>query len=377
MRIGIDASNLRAGGGVTHIAELLRYADPAPHGISSVTIWSSRSTLDQIDERPWLRREHEPRLDGRLVDRVYWQRMTFPRRARAACDVLFVPGGSGSGIHPFVTMAQNLLPFDPPERARYKYSRIYFRLLALEALQGRTLRRADAVIFPSDYARERVEARIGLSADRTTVIPHGVSERFRLEPRSQRPLSSYSMDAPLRFLYTSIVDLYKHQWNVAEAIVNLRREGLPVALDLVGEAYPPAMAKVEQVLDRSAGHRTAIRFLGATKHSDAAEVYHRADAFVFASTCESISLILIEAMAAGLPIASSDRRPMSDVLGQAGVYFDPENVASIEGALRSLACDPELRARKARTAYDVALRYSWRRCADETFSLLARVGTRR
>ncbi|HWW60741.1 MAG TPA: glycosyltransferase family 1 protein [Thermoanaerobaculia bacterium] len=376
MRIGIDASNLRAGGGVTHIAELLRHADPARHGVSEVTIWSGRSTLAQIDERPWLRREHDPLLDGALPQRAFWQRARLPRLARAACDVLFVPGGNSSGVHPYVTMAQNLLPFDPPERARYKYSRIYFRLVGLRALQARTFRRADSVIFPSEYALEKIGPAIGLARDRSAVIPHGVNELFRSEPRPQRALASYSMSAPFRFLYTSIIDLYKHQWNVAEAVVRMRRAGMPVALDLVGPAYPPAMAKVEKVLERAGEHRAAVRFRGPAEHAETVNAYHDADAFVFASTCESISLILIEAMAAGLPIACSNRRPMLDVLQQAGLYFDAESVDSIEKALRALALDPAVRAACGKSVYDLALQYSWRRCADETFSLLARVGTR-
>jgi hypothetical protein len=52
MRLGIDASNLRGGGGVTHLAELLRAAHPAAHGFDSVVIWASQATLARLEERP-------------------------------------------------------------------------------------------------------------------------------------------------------------------------------------------------------------------------------------------------------------------------------------------------------------------------------------
>jgi glycosyltransferase involved in cell wall biosynthesis len=83
--------------------------------------------------------------------------------------------------------------------------------------------------------------------------------------------------------------------------------------------------------------------------------------------------ILIESMAAGLPIACSERGPMPEVLGDAGIYFDPEQPASIADAVRRLALDPGLRAEKAAAASKAASQFSWSRCADETFDFLASV----
>jgi len=54
MIIGIDASNLRQGGGVTHLVEILSSTNIYKHNISKVVIWGSSQTLDQIDEYPWL-----------------------------------------------------------------------------------------------------------------------------------------------------------------------------------------------------------------------------------------------------------------------------------------------------------------------------------
>ena len=76
--------------------------------------------------------------------------------------------------------------------------------------------------------------------------------------------------------------------------------------------------------------------------------------------------ILLEAMAAGLPIASSNRGPMPEILGESGVYFDPEQPEQIAAALEELLRDPSLRAHRAQAAYERAATYSWRRCAGET-----------
>jgi glycosyltransferase involved in cell wall biosynthesis len=64
---------------------------------------------------------------------------------------------------------------------------------------------------------------------------------------------------------------------------------------------------------------------------------------------------------------------MPEVLGDAGIYFDPEKPESIADAVRQLALDPRLRAEKAAAASNAALQYSWSRCARETFDFLSRV----
>jgi glycosyltransferase involved in cell wall biosynthesis len=83
--------------------------------------------------------------------------------------------------------------------------------------------------------------------------------------------------------------------------------------------------------------------------------------------------ILLESMASGRPIACADRGPMPEVLGNAGVYFDPESPHSIAAALRRLIDSPELRERCAKEALLRARQYTWESCARETFGFLASV----
>jgi len=98
--------------------------------------------------------------------------------------------------------------------------------------------------------------------------------------------------------------------------------------------------------------------------------YQETDAFVYASSCENLPNILLEAMAAGLPIASSDMGPMPEVLGDAGVYFDPLDSHSIASAIRLLIEDQSLRDRLAAEAFTRARSYSWERCARDTFAFI-------
>ncbi len=372
MILGIDAFNLRAGGGVTHLVELLRAAKPHAHGFSKVLVWGGASTLANIDDRKWLQKIHEPVLDRGLPYRVLWQRFRTGKLARqAGCGVLFVPGGSdASGFKPLVTMSQNMLPFEWREMRRFGWSFYLLKFLLLRWTQSRSFRRAGGVIFLTQYARDAVLKVTGPLRGQAAVIPHGISPQFFLPPRPQFSLSGVEGKPPCRLIYVSIVDPYKHQWHVAEAVSQLRSAGLSVSLELVG---PPArgMNRLQTTLQRVDPKGEFIAYRGAVPYASLPSFYKAADIGIFASSCENLPNILMEAMAAGLPLACSRLGPMPEVLGDAGVYFDPERPDDIARALRQLIDDPDLRARVAQAAFVSAQQYSWERCADATFDFLA------
>jgi glycosyltransferase involved in cell wall biosynthesis len=371
----IDASNIREGGGVTHLVEVLRAAKPEAAGFSTVIVWAGAATLKRIEDRPWLVKSHLPVLDRNVFRRALWQRFSLTGLAQSAsCDVLYVPGGSYAGRYrPVVSMSRNLLPFEWSELARFGWSWLAVKLCLLRATQSITLRRADGVIFLTRYAQDVVTRVIGAASGKTIIIPHGIDNRFARPPKPQLARSEYSAENPIRLLYVSIVDMYKHQWHVAEAVSQLRQSNVPVVLNLVGPAYPPALRRLNSVLKRLDPGGEFIRYLGAVPHSELHTQYAAADICVFASSCENMPNILLEGMASGLPIACSKRGPMPEVLGAAGVYFDPEKPADIARALRELIDSPMLRAKLAQDSFDRARVYSWTRCANETFEFLGQV----
>lgn len=371
MRVGIDASNLRAGGGVTHLVELLRAADPRAHGCREVTVWGGAKTLAAVEARDWLHKVHVPLLDRGLPYRVWWQRFLLRRVARrAGCDVLLVPGGSdASGFKPLVSISQNLLPFQFREARRYGWSVMTVKFLLLRLIQARTFRRADGVIFLTAFAREAVTRVTGALPGRVTIIPHGVNGRFFRAPREP---GAFSAERPCRVQYVSIVDVYKHQWRVAEAVGTLRSAGMPIVLDLVGPSGH-GTRRLNDTLRRVDPERGFVNVRGAVPYEELHQTYASADIGVFASSCENMPNVLLESMASGLPIACSRSGPMPEILGDAGVYFDAEDSASIAAAVGQLVESPRLRAEKAAAAYRRAREYSWARCASETFAALRRV----
>jgi glycosyltransferase involved in cell wall biosynthesis len=374
VRIGIDASNLRGGGGVTHLTALLSHVDVTDTGVERVVVWGPDAVLRRLADRPWLVKSNPPELERSLRSRIAWRHRTLPRCAQDECDVLFAPGGLCTDrFHPVVTMSRNMLPFQLQEAARYGPSRMLLRLGLLRAAQRRSFQIADGVIFLSRFAHDTVLRATGPISGQSTVIPHGVESRFFRKPAGQREATEFTLENPMCLLYVSIVDVYKHQWHVAEAVARLRRAGLPIAIEFVGSGYAPALKRFQRVIRRLDRQGQFLKFGGPVEHADLPGCYQAADAFVFASSCENLPNILLEAMASGLPIACSNRLPMPEVLGQAGVYFDPVRPHQIEETLLKLFHGAELRRNLANAAYERAERFSWSACARDTFRFLADV----
>ena len=373
MILGIDGSNLRRGGGITHLIEILGAVQPEASGFSRVIIWSSRKTLDQLEDKPWLEKVSDPALEKSLPFRLWWQRVKLSNELRQTnCDILFVPGGMYLGsFRPFVTMSRNMLPFEFREIRRYGFSWQLIRNLLLKIGQAKSFQSADGVIFLTKYAKESVSKSIGTIKGKQAIIPHGVNRDFSSYPREPLPVSSYNSKSPFSILYVSVVEPYKHQWHVVEAVAMLIKKGLPVKLDLVGPANPSTLIKLEDKLKQYQCYSDYIKYHGAIDYKQLAAVYSKADLFIFASSCENMPNILLEAMSSGLPVASSNLGPMPEILEDAGLFFNPESPLEIKETIEKYFESSELRKEKAVAAYNRALDFSWERCANSTFDFLA------
>lgn len=183
------------------------------------------------------------------------------------------------------------------------------------------------MIFLTEYAES---ASSGPRSCARAAGPYGHRAAQHRRVAAARPspaapaVADCTAERPLRLLYLSTIAPYKHPLAVVHAVASLRARGLPLALELVGGHDHPRRCAI-------CGQRSALwtptgRFLvyaGSVEHRLVAEKLHAADVFVFASSCENMPNILLEAMAAGLPIACADRGPMPEVLGAGGVYLIP------------------------------------------------------
>jgi glycosyltransferase involved in cell wall biosynthesis len=373
MILGIDACNLRAGGGITHLVEFIASGRPFLSGFEQVIIWGSQSTLEKVGEQKWLKKIHEPLLDRGLLFRLFWHCFKLKYLAKnMGCSVIFVPGGLNvSGFSPIVTMSRNMLPFEWNELKRYGFSLISLKFILLRWGQSRSFRYADGVIFLTKYAQDTVLKIVGSIHGKGEIIPHGVNSRFL---RIVKSINNYEINNRVvtRILYVSIIDLYKHQWNVVDAVAQLRNEGFLITLDLIG---PPScgVKLLQKAIMRTDPCAKYIKYHGEVAHEKLDTFYADADIGIFASSCENMPNILLEGMASGLPMVCSKKGPMPEILGDAGIYFDPENIYEIKAALKKVLESSDLQKEMSLNSKSKTQNYSWQKCSDSTFKFLSEI----
>ena len=127
--------------------------------------------------------------------------------------------------------------------------------------------------------------------------------------------------------------------------------------------------KMLNAADRFDPNREFVRLESFLPNNEVARYLSAADLFIFASSCENLPITLLEAMASGVVICSSNRGPMPEVLEHNVEFFDPESPKHIRDSIKLTLDNWERSLVNARALMVKAKNYSWERCAKETWSI--------
>jgi glycosyltransferase involved in cell wall biosynthesis len=192
-----------------------------------------------------------------------------------------------------------------------------------------TLRRADAVIALTQGQADFLAEQYAIAPDRLVVVGNGVDGSFS---RLCRPDSS--ADRPLRVLFVGRLDPQKNIPRLLRALAQV-----PEALEVVIVGDGEEKARCESI--RNALGLPQVRFPGVQHGEDLVAWYQWADLFVLPSDREGMPLALLEAMAAGLAVLTTDVSDLAQLVGDAGLVVPPSEQQLVL-ALRRLARDREL-----------------------------------
>lgn len=365
--IGIDASRNRSGGAIAHLIGVLSEYKPHTHKIDEIHIWTYKALAEKIPDRPYIIKHTPKSLEKSLFRQVIWQMLFLPGELKASkCNILFTTDASTlCRFKPHIVLSQDLLSYEPGVMRSFGISLATLRLYLILRIQNYAFRHADGVIFLTKYASELIQSSCG-HLKKTIIIPHGVNPEFKclnISIPEKNPLS-------FSCIYVSNADMYKNQWNVIDAIFILRNQGFDMNLKLIGGGIGKAQQLIDKTLDHLDPERNFVQQYGFLPIEGIMEHMKSADISIFASSCENMPVTLIESMAAGLPIACSDRGPMPEVLKDGGLYFDPEDAESIASALNKLIIDTELRKNLSSRAKAISESFTWSRCSHETFRFI-------
>jgi len=285
-------------------------------------------------------------------------------------DVLFCPGGSVSGNIPkncrVVTTFQNMLPFDLVQRKKYPLGYMRFRNWYFRKKLLKGMAKSDLVIFISKYAKSFIEVECGLKLKHTVVIPHGIDPIFKRDLQLELPRPSWLPDSEY-LLYVSILDVYKAQLEVIESYNLLKKEGkIDKKLILVGPEYKPYADKVRQLVVSLELEKDVLIF-GSVPHYELPAIYQHASINIFASETENCPFILLEALASGRPLLSSNCQPMQEFGGDAALYFSPQSPNELSKLITKVLNNTVFKKKLSDKSIERSLLYNWEESARFTW----------
>jgi glycosyltransferase involved in cell wall biosynthesis len=231
-----------------------------------------------------------------------------------------------------------------------------------------SMRRAARIVTVSELCRAEIIEHYQVPEERVVAIPNAAGPAAQSLTEAEAKTELEQLGLQLRRPYLLAVGNVQPRKNLSrliEAFGRLVAGGLDVDLVIAG----PRHYQGEQVLaaGRELGDR--VHFTGYLSDRQLAACYRGAEVFVFPSLYEGFGIPALEAMAHGVPVASSRGGALPEVCGEAALYFDPLEVDSIEGALRRILTDSELRAGLIKAGHARELQFSWSRSAEQTLAV--------
>lgn len=207
---------------------------------------------------------------------------------------------------------------------------------------------------------------LAIPLDRTAVVSHGVEQVF------EKPLDNESASKGKRFiLVVSEVLEHKNLSRLLEAYCNLVRSTNPdVHLVIAGTISSKNLHQSLVGFLARQGLSQQVKFLGYVPRNELDILYQQAELLAFPSLGETFGLPLVEAMAAGLPVVTSNITVMPEICGDAASYFDPLDVDDMTRSLAQVLDNPALRATLIQKGRERAKEFSWSDAAHSLLSIM-------
>ncbi len=247
--------------------------------------------------------------------------------------------------------------------------------LRLVALTNRAIQKAGLIICISDHIRQVVKDRYRVSDDRLEVIHLGVSEAFQAFDKAEARefvKQAYGIERPY-FLFSGRWEARKNIIRIIEAFGRFKRE-VPSDIQLVFTGESTWSANEARAAIRDNKLENDVLDLGKSPVDELPKLYSGALALVYPSLWEGFGLPIVEGMAAGIPVITSNNSSMVEIAGNAALLVDPYSVDSIVEAMVSVAASEELRESMREKGLARASEFTWRSTAEQTLALYQQHG---
>lgn len=274
---------------------------------------------------------------------------------RLTRDDLFFSPGYNSPLFcaaPFIFTIHDLNHIDRPENSS-PLKRLYYATIL-----KRSCHRAARILTVSEFSRTRIVDWSGVSPEKVLNVSCGVDPDYNPE------VAPYKIP----FSYLLCVSNRKPHKNELRTVEAFARAGLDPEMRLVFTGRPTV--ELAAVIERF--HMTQrVHFVGVVPDAELPSLYHSAEALVFASLYEGFGLPVLEAMACGTPVVTSNTSALPEVAGDATLLVDPTSMEDIAAAMRQIVENVSLRQQLRERGLTQAARFSWAATSSRVRELLA------
>lgn len=370
LRVAIDVRHIRDFGIGTYIRNLV-------HGLAAIdteTHYLLASAYRDVPEFAALPQNFELATFKRPRQR-YWEHVSYPWFLRSLrANVVHMPLNEVPLLmpQPYVVTVHDMsnLLFGQASGLRENYHLFRFR---------RGLLRARGIIAVSDATQRDVEKLLGIPRGRIRLVYSAPDPRFfardtgpDAELGREQQLERFQIQRPF-VLYAGRIRPHKNVPKLIEAFAVVRNEleNHPPYHDLrlviIGDEISRHPEVRRAVVQTRSQH--AVRFLGFLPFETLKIFYSSASVFAFPSLYEGFGLPPLEAMASGTPVLTSNVSSLPEVVGSAALVINPENVFDIARGIREILLDKDLREHLVSAGFQQAMRFNWRRTAEETLQV--------
>lgn len=246
--------------------------------------------------------------------------------------------------------------------------------LRLRFLLHRAAAVSRKIICPSEHVRDVVRDKLKIPLNKLPVIPPGVSSLFapvRQEESRHRLEARYGIRDPY-FLFSGRWERRKNLIRILEAFAIFKKNTKTKHRLVLTGSQSWGSEEIPQAIERLK-ISGVVTDLGKTPLDELPSLYAGSEALVYASLWEGFGMPIIEAMACGTPVITSNVAAMPETAGGAALLVDPNSAEDIAGAMYRVATDAQLRDSLRTLGLERGRQFSWERTARETLKIYQEV----
>lgn len=255
---------------------------------------------------------------------------------------------------------------------QYKVPGLYYQLVRYyrRFLVPRIAKRAQAVITVSNHTKRELIERLGLKEEKVKVIPEAAGNSFhQIKDNEHLDKFRHRYSLPEKYILAlGSLEPRKNTKGIIDAYAYLHKtKNLDHALVLVGVGKE-ARQKIKTYLNSKKIFNRVI-MLGYLNSTDLNLLYNGAEVFIFPSFYEGFGLPILEAMACGTPVITSNVSSLPEVAGDAALLTDPNDIEDLAAAITTILSDESLRNKLKACGLKRSLEFSWEETAKKTLEV--------